>query len=226
MKLLRVFLIIALLAPHVVPGTPSSSSASKSVATLFATELTAPWPARLAALAAPRTLSATFAESRTTPLKKAPVVVTGTVRIDRSLGLSLAYDQPHAPVVILDEKGLLLRHSSGREQSAPPSAEPALRLLHALFNFDFVTLEKSYVLVASEQPAEGPATSGNGSWALTFTRRPDTEAPYLALILWGEGARLTGIRLEKTDRQNIDIALAPPQLDPVFTPEDLARYFR
>lgn len=222
MKLARIFLIIALLGPRVASATLSSSSASESVAT----ELPAPWPARLAALAAPRTLSATFAESRTTPLKKAPVVVTGTVRIDRSRGLSLTYDQPHAPVVILDEKGLLLRHSSGREQSAPPSAEPFLRLLHALFKFDLVTLEKSYVLVVSEQLAEGPATSGNGSWALTFTRRSDTDAPYRALILRGEGDRLTGIRLEKTDRQNIDIALAPPQLDPVFTPEDLARYFR
>lgn len=184
----------------------------------YAAELPEPARARLAALAAPRSLSAGFTESRFTPLKRTPVVVRGTVRIDRARGLSLAYDQARSPVVILDDKGLLLRHPDGREQSAPPEAEPDLRLLHALFVFDFATLEKTYALAAADKP--------DGTWTLTFTRRADSPASYRELTLAGDATRLTAIRLAKTPNLKTEIALAPPVLDPAFTPEELARYFR
>ncbi len=174
--------------------------------------------ARLETLAAPRTLTATFTEHRHTPLKKRPVVVTGTVRIDPARGLSLAYDQPRAPVVILDAQGLLLRHPDGREQAAPPEAEPDLRLLHALFTFDLPALEKSYALAATDSP--------DGAWTLAFTRLPDSPATYRELTLVGDATRLTAITLLKTPNLHTDITLAPPTLDPLFPPADLARYFR
>ncbi len=180
--------------------------------------LTAPWRARIADLAKPQTVSAAFTESRYTPLKKKPVIVTGTVRIDRARGLSLSYDQPRAPVVILDARGLLLRHPDGREQTAPPEAETDLRLLHALFAFNLVTLEKSYALT--------PTGSPNGAWALGFTRGADSTASYRELILVGEATRLTAITLTKTPNLRTEITLAVTQVDPVFTAADLARYFR
>jgi len=185
---------------------------------LRSAELSAAWQTRIAALAAPSTLSASFTESRFTPLKKRPIRIEGIVRIARERGLSLAYAQPRAPVVILDERGLLLRHADGRDQSAPPEAETDLRLLHALFAFDLPTLEKSYALTPSESP--------DGTWSLTFTRRPDVNASYRELTLRGEAHRLTNIRLLKTENLKTEIDLAPPQIDPVFTPEEIARYFR
>ena len=184
----------------------------------YATELPPAARARLETLARPRTLVGAFTESRYTPLKKKPVVVSGIVRIDRNRGLSLAYDQPRAPIVILDEKGLLLRHSDGREQVAPPEAADDLRLLHALFVFDLATLEKSYALAATE--------SADGAWTLVFTRRPEATATYRELTLAGDASRLTRIVLAKTPNLHTDIDLKPPQLDLSFTPEDLARYFR
>jgi hypothetical protein len=184
----------------------------------YAAELSAPWRARLADLARPQTLSAPFTERRHTPVKKIPVVVTGTVRIDRARGLSLAYDQKYAPVVILDDRGLLLRHPDGREQTAPPEAENDLRLLHALFAFDLATLEKSYAL--------SPSGSPDGSWALTFTRRPEVTATYRELRLAGDATRLTAITLAKTPNLRTEITVAPAQLNPVFTADELARYFR
>ena len=48
-----------------------------------APELSASWRARLVTFTAPRALVASFTESRTTPLKKKPVRVEGTVRIMR-----------------------------------------------------------------------------------------------------------------------------------------------
>jgi hypothetical protein len=184
----------------------------------YAAELNDAWRTRIAGLTAPETLSAPFKESRFTPLKKNPVTVEGIVRIARARGLSLAYAQPRAPVVILDEHGLLLRHADGREQSAPPQAESDLRLLHALFAFDLVTLEKVYALTATEV--------ADGSWTLAFVKRPDADVPYRELTLSGENTRLTGIRLIKTEKQKIEIHLEPPQINPVFTPEEIARYFR
>lgn len=186
-----------------------------------APELSASWRARLVTFTAPRALVASFTESRTTPLKKKPVRVEGTVRIMPNRGLSLAYAQTRAPVVILDNQGLLLRHPDGREQSAPPEAEAGLRLLHALFAFDLPLLEKSYELVTTEKP--------DATWSLTFTRRPDADArntPYQELGLSGDATRLTDIRLAKTPSQKIEIELGAPQFDPVFTAEELARYFR
>jgi len=184
-------------------------------------ELSASWRARLVTFTAPRALVASFTESRTTPLKKKPVRVEGTVRIMPNRGLSLAYAQTRAPVVILDDKGLLLRHPDGREQSAPAEAESGLRLLHALFAFDLPLLEKSYELVTTEKP--------DATWSLTFTRRPDADTrntPYEELGLRGDATRLTGIWLAKTQSQKIEIELGVPQFDPTFTAEELARYFR
>ena len=173
---------------------------------------------RLQSLSRPLTLLGDFTESRFTPLKKTAVIVTGTVRIDRARGLSLTYAQPRAPVVILDEKGLLLRHPDGREQTAPAEATADLRLLHALFVFDLSTLEKSYALIATENP--------DHSWALVFTRRPEAVSTYRELTLLGQADRLTRIILAKTPRLRTEIALEPPQLDPRFSPEELTRYFR
>jgi hypothetical protein len=184
----------------------------------YEAELPPPWRARLAELAKPKTLATTFKEHRHTPLKRVPVVVSGTVRIDRERGLSLAYDQRHAPIVILDKQGLLLRHPNGREQTAPSEAETDLRLLHALVTFDLATLEKAFVLAASEGPS--------GTWTLIFTRRPDATASYRELLLSGEADRLTAITLAKTPNLKTEITLDPPRIDPGFTAEEQARYFR
>jgi hypothetical protein len=172
-------------------------------------------PERLASLAA---LSADFTEARHTPLKKRPVVVAGVVRIDRERGLSLAYDQPRAPLVILDAQGLLLRHPDGREQPSPPDAEQDIRLLHALFAFDFATLEKSY----ERQTLENP----DGTWTLVFTRRPDSTASYRELVLSGNADHLTAITLAKTPNLRTEITLSAPRILPAFPPEEIARYFR
>ena len=189
-----------------------------AVAEPYAAELDSNWRTRLAALMQPRTLVSTFTESRHTPLKRVPVVVNGTVRIHRERGLSLTYDQKNSPVIILDERGLLLRHANGREQTAPPDAETDLRLLHALFAFDLDTLEKAYAVAARDLP--------EGAWTLIFTRRPESTASYRELILVGNATHLTAITLAKTPNLKTEIALATPQFNAEFTSEELARYFR
>lgn len=184
----------------------------------YASGLSATARARLETLARPRTVVAAFTERRFTPLKKKPVVVSGVVRIDRTRGLSLAYEQPGSPLVILDDRGLLLRHADGREQAAPPEAAEDLRLLHALFAFDLAALEKSYAL--------SPVENTDGTWSLVFTRREGSAAGYRELTLSGDATRLTRIVLAKTPDRRTDIALEPPRPDAAFTPEELARYFR
>lgn len=207
------FLPVLLLALAALVALPRRAAAEPYAATLPPAAR-----ARLENLARPRVVVAEFTESRFTPLKKKPVVVSGIVRIDRARGLSLAYDQAGSPVVILDEKGLLLRRSDGREQAAPPEAADDLRLLHALFVFDLATLEKSYALSATE--------SADGAWTLVFTRRPDVAATYRELTLSGDATRLTRIVLAKTPNLHTDIALGHTEFAGEFTDEDLARYFR
>lgn len=179
------------------------------------------WSARIAALSAPRALSAPFVETREIPLKKRPVVVEGVVRVVRGRGLSLDYAQPGSPLVILDERGLLLRHPDGRERTPPAEAAESLRLLHALFALDLATLGRAY-----EISGDAPPAPDSGAWSLVFTRRPDAKAHYRELSLSGDAARLTRIRLVRSERQTVAIELGAPRIDPDFSPEDLARWFR
>lgn len=176
------------------------------------------WQERLRALSAPAAIRAGFTETRGTPLKKKAVVVRGVARLARGRGLSLEYKNDDASILILDEKGLLLRRPDGRDQPAPPQAEAGVRLLHSLFTFDLATLAKDYEISAEEKSGD--------AWALDFARRDGSEAYHKRLALLGEGSRLTGIQLERDPRHRIVIALDPPEIDPAFTPEELARYFR
>jgi hypothetical protein len=193
-------------------------SAPDVLAAPSAATLPAPWLKRLDALSAPTALEADFVELRYTPLKKKPVEARGVVRLARARGLSLAYDQTRAPVIILDSTGLLLRHSDGREQSAPPEAEPDLRLLHALFAFDLATLDTAYELRAEGAP--------DAAWTLLFTRRPEATASYRELVLRGDASRLTGILLVKTPNLRTEITVSAPRALDAFSADDLARYFR
>ena len=65
-----------------------------------------------------------------------------------------------------------------------------------------------------------------GTWTLTFTRRPDDPATYRELALTGDATRLTTITLGKSASNKTVITVEPPRLDVPFTPDELARYFR
>ncbi len=176
------------------------------------------WRDRLDALVAPASLAAPFVETRETPVRKRPVVLDGVVRLARGHGLSLDYTRERAPLVIMDEQGLLLRHADGRKQAPPPEAAASVGLLHALFAFDLGTLARDYAITAEEL--------ADDAWTLVFTRRPESSAYYRELSLHGEGARLARIRLVRVERHVTTIQIGPPAPDVVFTPEDLARWFR
>jgi hypothetical protein len=207
MKLLRRLLPAFLLAAAALRAEPAPLDPSAPA-----------WQTRLQALSAPATLRVAFTETRGTPLKKKAVVVKGVARLARDHGLSLDYARDDAPLLVLDDKGLLLRHSDGRDQAAPAEAEKGVRLLHALFTFDLAALGQDYEIYAEEK--------NGGAWTLDFIRRPGSDAYHQRLALAGEAARLTGIQLERDARRRIVIALDPPEIDPAFTPEELARYFR
>ncbi len=180
------------------------------------------WRERLDALAAPAALTAPFTETRETPVRRRPLVLEGTVRLARGHGLSLDYTRSRAPLVIVDDQGLLLRHADGRLQNPPAEAAESVRLLHALFAFDLATLSRDYEIRGEEQK---PA-SREGLWALDFTRREGSAAHYRELTLEGEGARLTRIRLVRAERHITMIELGEPEHAPGFPPEALARWFR
>jgi hypothetical protein len=210
------------LASAVVQLGLSLLATATAAASLDPAALPAAWSTRLAALAPPPALVASFVERRETPLKKIPVTVHGTARLARDHGLSLDYAQPLAPLVILDARGLLLRHPDGRLHTPPPEAAASTRLLHALFTLDFVALAPDYALSGESAP---PAEATD-AWTLVFTRRPGSTAFYRELGLAGDATRLTRIRLVRAERQITIIELAPPKLRDAFSPQDLARWFR
>ena len=205
---LRLIPIALLLAAAVLRAEP---------APLDPAALSSVWKTRLQTLSAPATLRVSFTETRGTPLKKKAVVVRGVARLARDRGLSLEYGRDDA-LLILDAKGLLLRRPGGRDQPAPAEAESGVRLLHALFTFDLPALARDYEIGAEEK--------SGGTWSLVFVRRDGSDAYHQRLALAGEASRLTGIQLERDARHRMVITLDAPEIDPVFTPEELARYFR
>lgn len=191
---------------------------SAEPAPLDPAELPLAWQTRLDALVAPGALAAPFVETRETPIRKRPVVLDGVVRLARGHGLSLDYTRSRAPLVIVDDRGLLLRHADGRAQTPPPEAAASVALLHALFAFDLPALARDYEISGEE--------NGDGAWALFFERRPDSQAYYRTLSLHGEAVRLARIRLVRAERHVTTIEIGAPAPDVVFKPEDIARWFR
>src|SRR5512133_2760606 len=105
--------------PVIVDSAPSTSSLV-APETLLANPASDPqWRALFDQLAPNKTRQSTFEERRYFPFRKTPVVLQGEIRIVPQRGLSLRYLQPEERVLIIGDKGLLMRDSDGQERTAP-----------------------------------------------------------------------------------------------------------
>ncbi|MEO5957575.1 MAG: outer membrane lipoprotein carrier protein LolA [Opitutaceae bacterium] len=178
------------------------------------------WTELFAQLAPDKTRQSSFEERRYFPFRKTPVVLKGEIRIVPELGLSLRYLEPEARVLIVDDKGVLMRESDGRER-APPADSRAQAVTSALVNvlrFDLAALQKSFAL-------HGRRTGD--TWALAFVSQ-DTElaATIGTLTVSGEGGRLTKIEMIKSPTQRIEILIGETKENVLFTGDTIKRFFR
>jgi len=162
---------------------------------------------------------AEFSESRRFPFKKDPVELQGEVRVSTAHGLSLHYTAPEERVVILDERGVVLRSRTG--DTTPPAdarADGANDALRRILRFDLAALEKDFDLYGARDGA---------AWTLALvTRDPAQRKTIDRITVAGEGEAVRRIGLWRAARQVVEIRLAPPHPPAPFTAEELKRYFR
>lgn len=209
-----------------VVGSPLSAQPAAPVPWVAAeTRLSDPasdpaWRELLVRLAPNKTRQSAFEERRFFPFRKAPVVLTGEIRIVPELGLSLRYLTPEERIMIVDGQGLLFRDAEGRERPAPSDsrAQAATAAMVNVLRFDFAKLIQEFEVHGRR---EGPA------WTMAFVPRDATFARLLGVLtVAGEGNSLTKIEMVKSPTQRIEISVRDTREDVRFTGDTLRRFFR
>jgi hypothetical protein len=165
-------------------------------------------------------VTADFEEQRFFPFRKEPIVLRGEVRVSAAHGLSLHYTAPEERTIVLDDHGVLTREPTG--QSAPPPMDPRATvanaaLLHVL-RFDFAALAGDYELYGRRDGA---------NWSLALVPRAAEVRRALGdMFVSGEADTVRQIKLWRSARQHVDIAVAAPRPEQPFTAEEVGRYFR
>lgn len=162
---------------------------------------------------------ADFEEQRFFPIRKAPVVLKGEVRVSPQRGLSLHYAAPEERIIIIDERGMLLREPGGRDSPPPdPRAELANEALRHILRLDFAALAPNFELFGRRERI---------AWSLALVPRTATVKRAIGdIFVQGEGDVVRRIELRRSAKQHIDIVMAQPRPAAEFTPEELKRYFR
>lgn len=178
------------------------------------------WRPLFEKLAPHRTRQSSFEERRYFPFRRAPVVFRGEIRIVPDRGLSLRYLEPEPQVMIVDEKGLLMRGADGRERAAPTDsrAQAATSALVSVLRFDVASLQQEFEVYGQRDGA---------TWMLAFVPR-DTALTALIGTILVSGVDMTLARIEmiKSPTQRIEITLSDTREGMLFTGDTLRRYFR
>lgn len=179
-----------------------------------------PWGALLKQLQSKGNITAAFTENRYFPFKKIPVVLTGEIRLSREHGLSLHYLTPDDRLMIVDDRGVLMRNASGRSKEGPsdPRALAATGALVQVMRFDLLALSQQFAMYAAGDSAR---------WYFAFDPKDETLGRTLSqLIVSGEGGQVRRIQMRKSAVQSVEILIGETRENVTFTADELKRFFR
>ena len=178
------------------------------------------WRELFARLASNQTRMSKFVETRHIPFRKTPVMLKGEIRIVPEMGLSLRYLEPEERILIVDNKGLLMRDESGRDRAMPSDsrAQAVTSALVSILRFDLPALDKAFAVHGRRE---------NNTWMLAFVPREPALAELIGTTtVTGEKFQLTRIEMTKSAAQSIEIAISDPQEGVIFTEAALKKFFR
>lgn len=222
----RLFVLTFLLLSGLYAGEPAAPAAGLPPGLVAPeTRLEEPrsdpaWSALFERLSTQKTRYSRFEERRFFPFRREPTVLQGEIRMAPDLGLSLRYLQPEERVIVVDDKGVLMRDGEGRERAAPDDSRARIAtsaMVHVL-RFDLPALQKDFTLHGRR---DGEA------WSLAFVPRDATFANLLGvLVVSGEKLELRKIEMIKAANQRIEIAIKETSEGVLFTGDTLRRFFR
>jgi len=164
-------------------------------------------------------VTADFTEERRFSFKRAPTVLRGEVRVSAKHGLSLRYLGPNEQIVIIDERGVLLRSPEGDSiPLADPRAGAANSALLDVLRLDLGRLGRTFDLYGLRTGA---------AWKLALVpRAADLRRSLGRIVVEGAGGAVRRIELRRSATQRVEISVEPPRTTGAFTAGELLRYFR
>jgi hypothetical protein len=188
---------------------------------LVAGENDAEWQPLFRALAAQGAVRSEFTERRWFSFRKEPVVLHGEIRFQPGRGLSLRYTQPEERLMVIDDRGILLRDERGRtrELRADQRAGNLDQALLPVLSFDLPRLLPHFALAASRE--------SDGAWRLEFTPKDAALARTLgALSVSGAGETVQRLEFRRSAKQRVEILIGKTEHGVTFSDEELRRFFR
>lgn len=164
-------------------------------------------------------VTADFTENRYFPFKRTTTVLPGEARVSAEHGLSLHYLGPPEQVVIMDDRGMVVR-AAGKDTVPPADAQTAAAntALRHVMRLDLRPLEKDFELYGDRTGA---------AWKLALVPKDDALRRTLGQIsIEGEGAAVRRIELRRSLTQRVEILIAAPRPPAAFTADELKRFFR
>lgn len=210
-------------APEVTPPTPASAAPAGALAAgprLVPGRDDAEWRDLFAKLAAQGAVRSTFTEQRFFPFRRQAVVLHGEMRHAPGHGLSLHYTDPEDQVMIVDEKGLVMRdtHGRSRELAADPHAPRMDTVLLPVLRFDLPALLRYFDVRAARNGAE---------WRVDFEpATPELARQLSTVTVFGTGDRITQLEFHRAANQRVVVQINRTETHVVFSPEELRRFFR
>lgn len=161
-----------------------------------------------------------FEEKRYFPFRKAPVKVTGVLRMWKNKGISISYPK-YRTLIIYDDKGVLMRKvskdGSVRERAPDIGSANTIALLGAAFGFDQERLLQIFSMTWEE--------SENG-WKILMVPNDPEEKKLESVSISGDKLQIKSIVLSFVDRQRIEILPQNENPKSGFSSAEDTKYFR
>jgi hypothetical protein len=178
------------------------------------------WASLVAALASKGAIEASFTERRFFPFRREPTILHGVMRTSPGRGLSLQYTDPEPSIMIADAEGLVLRDARGRSRAMAPGSREAgaVASLLPIMRFDLLALFPLFTVTAMRTGAD---------WRFEFTPKVPGGPGSLGMVaVNGSGTDVRQLEFRRSDAQRVEIEVGETRSGVLFTPDDLARYFR
>lgn len=170
-------------------------------------------------------IHATFREERHLAIRRTPLELSGEMRFQTGLGLSLHYQSPEERTVIVDDEGVLLRDARGRSRRAPLKSEAAASaaVLLKVLRFDLSALAENFFIVATPRTPPPEAAP----WSIRFEPTEKAAAKGIAaLLVSGHGREINRIVLGPGTTEEIVITILSVDRQPAFPAEVTRAFFR
>lgn len=216
----RWFPILALVLLPVTGRAADAAPLSEPGPVVETAKLDEGWQKLFDTLAAQGAVLSRFTENRWFPFRKIPVVLKGEMRLVPGRGLCLRYTEPEERMMLVDDRGLLLRDARGRTREIAPDPDSGNvnAALLPVLRFDRAELGKVFQLHAARD---------GGAWRLDFVPREEALSRSLGRItVWGEDVVVKRLEFRRSSAQRVEILIDESQVGVTFGDEDLKRYFR